>query len=110
VSSWESDFNYDYHVSFTKDELASGEVYYNYGMTKDGFDELPGLSVFVKNDADNVFHTYSSYARGNEEVIGAFIYLDMTPKGRNETEIMDWVRRHDEYDASAQSCHAAKSA
>ena len=57
-------------------------------------------------------HTYSSYARGNEEVISAFIYLDITPKGRNETEIMDWVKRHDEYDTSAQSCcHSpAKSA
>ena len=110
VSSWESDFNYDYHVSFTKDELATGEVYYNYRMTEDGFDELPGLSVFVKDAAGNVFHTYSSYARGNEEVNGVFIYLDITPKGRNEKEIMDWVRRHDEYDAPTQSCHAAKSA
>ena len=57
VSSYGSDFNYDYHVSFTKDELAKGEVYYNYQMTKDGFDELPGLSVFTKDDAGNVFHT-----------------------------------------------------
>jgi len=54
-------------------------------------------------------HTYSSYARGNEEVIGAFIYLDITPKGRNEKEIMDWVKRHDEYDAPAQSGHVSKS-
>ena len=67
---------------------------------KDGFDELPGLSVFYKDEAGNVYHTYSSYARGNEEVIGAFIYLDMTPKGRNEKEIMDWVKRNDEYDAA----------
>ncbi len=97
VSSYHTDFNYDFHVSFTKEQLASGKVDYNYGMVA-GFDELPGLSVFAKNDAGEVFHTYSSYARGNEEVIGAFIYLDITPKGRNETEIMDWVRRHDEYD------------
>jgi predicted dithiol-disulfide oxidoreductase (DUF899 family) len=111
VSSLGSDFNHDYHVSFTKDELATGEVYYNYRMTKDGFDELPGLSVFVKDDEGRVFHTYSSYARGNEEVIGAFVYLDMTPKGRNETEIMDWVKRHDEYDAEpAAGCCHAKSA
>jgi predicted dithiol-disulfide oxidoreductase (DUF899 family) len=112
VSSYGSDFNYDYHVSFTKDELAKGKVYYNYAMTEDGFDELPGLSVFYKDEAGDVFHTYSSYARGNEEVNGAFIYLDITPKGRNETEIMDWVKRHDEYDKSpeAQSCcHADKS-
>ena len=81
-------------------------------MTNEGFDELPGLSVFYKDEAGDVFHTYSSYARGNEEVIGAFIYLDITPKGRNETEIMDWVKRHDEYDAAdAQSCcHAANRA
>lgn len=104
VSSFGSDFNHDYHVSFTKDELASGEVYYNYQMTKDGFDELPGLSVFVKDDAGTVYHTYSSYARGNEEAIGALVYLDLTPKGRNETEIMDWVRRHDEYGESAPAC------
>ena len=109
VSSWGSDFNYDFHVSFTATELAAGEVYYNYQMTRDGFDELPGLSVFAKNDTGDVFHTYSSYARGNEEVIGAFIYLDITPKGRNEQEIMDWVRRNDEYEISPQSCcHSAQ--
>src|SRR5262245_28370756 len=100
VSSHGSDFNFDYHVSFTKDELAKGEVYYNYQMTKDGYEELPGLSVFMKNDAGEVFHTYSSYARGNEEVVGALMYLDMTPKGRNETVIMDWVKRNDEYGAA----------
>jgi predicted dithiol-disulfide oxidoreductase (DUF899 family) len=96
VSSYGSDFNYDFHVSFTQEELAKGKVHYNYGMVE-GYDELPGLSVFYKGENGDVFHTYSSYARGNEEVIGAFIYLDVTPKGRNEKEIMDWVRRHDEY-------------
>jgi predicted dithiol-disulfide oxidoreductase (DUF899 family) len=108
VSSWGSDFNYDFHVSFTKDQLANGSVYYNYTEIPgtDAFDELPGLSVFTKDDAGNVFHTYSSYARGNEEVIGVFMYLDITPKGRNEKEIMDWVRRNDEYDQPVQSCHA----
>ena len=110
VSSLGSDFNFDYHVSFTKDDLAKGEVYYNYQMIKDGFDELPGISVFCRNDAGEVFHTYSSYARGNEEVNAVFIYLDITPKGRNEIEIMDWVKRHDEYDAAekpANCCHPA---
>jgi predicted dithiol-disulfide oxidoreductase (DUF899 family) len=101
-------------VSFTEDDLAKGEIYYNYRMIKDGFDELPGLSVFYKDDAGDIYHTYSSYARGNEEVVGALIYLDITPKGRNETEIMDWVKRHDEYDAApgAPSCcgGAAKDA
>ena len=73
-------------------------------------DELPGLSVFYKDENGDVFHTYSSYARGNEEVIGAFIYLDITPKGRNEKEIMDWVRRHDEYAdvERSDSCRASE--
>lgn len=101
VSSYGSDFNFDYHVSFTDEDLAKGQVYYNYDTVREEkyrFEELPGLSVFYKNQSGEIFHTYSCYARGNEEVIGAFIYLDITPKGRNETEIMDWVRRHDEYE------------
>lgn len=115
VSSWNNDFNFDYHVSFTKDELASGQIYYNYTMMKEeyGLDELPGLSVFYKDEKGDVFHTYSSYARGNEEVIGAFIYLDMTPKGRNEAQIMDWVKRNDEYAAPARAascCHSNAAA
>jgi len=116
VSSLNSDFNFDYHVSFTKEQL-KGSVEYNY-ETIDGanaMDELPGLSVFTKDERGQIFHTYSSYARGNEPALSTFYYLDLTPKGRNETEIMDWVRRHDEYDKSAQpGCHstapAAKSA
>jgi predicted dithiol-disulfide oxidoreductase (DUF899 family) len=106
VSSFANDFNHDFGVTFTPEERAKGEVYYNYVMQPFPVDEAPGISVFYKDEAGDVFHTYSSYARGNEEVIGAFIYLDITPKGRNETEIMDWVKRHDEYDASpdAQSC------
>ena len=112
VSSWSSDFNFDYGVSFTKQEL-EGKVTYNYALMDgaDAFDELPGLSVFCKDDTGQVYHTYSSYARGNEEVIGVFVYLDLTPKGRNEEEIMDWVKRNDEYDISPQSCcHAAAPA
>jgi predicted dithiol-disulfide oxidoreductase (DUF899 family) len=108
VSAYGSDFNFDFHVSFAEDELASGKIDYNYQTITDEkyqFDELPGLSVFCKDENGDVFHTYSSYARGNEEVIGAFIYLDITPKGRNETEIMDWVRRHDEYD-DVEPAHA----
>lgn len=112
VSSADNDFNFDYHVSFTKEQL-DGTVYYNFQEMagSDAFDELPGLSVFAKDDAGDVYHTYSSYARGNEEVIGVFVYLDLTPKGRNETEIMDWVKRNDEYDKPAgASCCLAKSA
>lgn len=100
VSSYHNDFNFDFHVSFTKEELAKGKITYNFRTVedeKDQFDELPGLSVFYKDENGDIYHTYSSYARGNEEVIGAFIYFDLTPKGRNEHEIMDWVRRHDEY-------------
>ena len=115
VSSLNSDFNFDYHVSFTKEQL-KGNVYYNYEEIpgENAMDELPGLSVFIKDDAGQIYHTYSSYARGNEEAISAFYYLDLTPKGRNESETMDWVKRHDEYDAepTPSCCHtpAAKSA
>jgi predicted dithiol-disulfide oxidoreductase (DUF899 family) len=111
VSSYGSDFNYDFQVSFTSEDLAQGRAYYNYQTIDDPkyfSEELPGLSAFYKDESGDVFHTYSSYARGNEEVIGAFIYLDVTPKGRNEREIMDWVRRHDEYeDENARRTSAA---
>ena len=115
VSSWNSDFNYDFHVSFTDEQMKrGGKLYYNYETidSEQGFNELPGVSVFWKNDQGEVFHTYSSYARGNEEVIGAFIYLDMTPKGRNEAQIMDWVKRNDEYaqPGGASFCHSARRA
>ncbi|MPZ39921.1 MAG: DUF899 domain-containing protein [Rhizobiales bacterium] len=111
VSSYGSDFNFDYHVSFTKEELASGKLYYNYAMIdeKYGLDELPGASVFFKDDVGNIFHTYSTYARGGDLLIGAFNFLDLTPRGRNETTIMDWVERHDEYEAAGEApscCHS----
>ena len=102
VSSYGSDFNYDYHVSFTKEELAKGKVDYNYGMVE-GFDELPGLSVFYKDENGDVFHTYSSYARGGDLLLGTYNYLDLTPKGRNEVEGMEWVRHHDRYETSASA-------
>jgi len=104
VSSYGSDFNYDFGVSFSQEQLAKGKVYYNYGLVE-GFDELPGLSVFYKN-ADGVFHTYSSYARGLEEAVGTLMILDRAPKGRNEDATMDFVKRHDEYEPakSAPSC------
>jgi predicted dithiol-disulfide oxidoreductase (DUF899 family) len=101
VSSYDSDFNYDYHVSFTKEDVTKGRVYYNFEMTEALIEELPGLSVFYKDAAGDIFHTYSSYARGAEELLGTYMVLDLTPKGRNETgpnhNLMDWVRRHDEY-------------
>jgi predicted dithiol-disulfide oxidoreductase (DUF899 family) len=106
ASSYEHDFIFDHHVSFTKDDLAKGRIYYNYGFIEDAKyqnDELPGLSVFYKDERGDIFHTYSSYARGLDSLLGAYTFLDMTPKGRNEEEIMEWVRRHDEYDDAAKS-------
>ena len=101
VSSFDSPFNRDFHVSFTKDEVAQGEAYYNYKATKEAIEELSGLSVFTKDDAGNIFHTYSCFARGDEGAVGTYFYLDLTPKGRNETgphhSLMDWVRHHDKY-------------
>ena len=108
VSSFANDFNFDYHVSFSKEQLAGEKVFYNFTPmdAAEGFDELSGLSAFYKDEAGNVFHTYSSYARGPEELIGTLMILDRAPKGRNEDSTMHFVRRHDEYEAApkAQSC------
>lgn len=109
ASSHDSDFNYDFHVSFKPEELASGKIYYNYEMSEDGFTDLPGFSVFYKDENGDVFHTYSSYARGCEELLGAYMLLDLTPRGRNEKQIMDWVRRHDEYDDVSRGAHCCAS-
>jgi predicted dithiol-disulfide oxidoreductase (DUF899 family) len=103
VSSYGSDFNYDFHVSFTQDELAKGEVYYNYELRKLQSEEMSGISVFYKDVAGDIFHTFSSYARGGDILLGTYNYLDLTPKGRNETgpnyNLTDWVRHHDRYGA-----------
>ena len=102
VSSASSDFNYDFNVSFTADDLKNGKVFYNFELIETSMEDLPGCSVFFKDEAGIVFHTYSSYGRGNEEVIGAYMLLDMTPLGRNENgpngNLMDWAKRHDQYD------------
>ena len=101
VSSHGSDFNFDYHVSFTKDEVAKGKVYYNYEMTEFSSEEAPGVSVFYKDEAREIFHTYSAYARGLDMLVGAYNYLDLVPKGRDEEKLpwtMAWVRHHDKYD------------
>ncbi|MGH7908760.1 MAG: DUF899 domain-containing protein [Thermodesulfobacteriota bacterium] len=97
VSSFGSDFNHDFHVSFTPEEQAKGQVYYNYGMQPFECEELPGISVFYKDDAGNVFHTYSTYRRGVEVMMGTYNLLDLTPKGRDERDAMEWVRHHDRY-------------
>jgi predicted dithiol-disulfide oxidoreductase (DUF899 family) len=99
VSSYGSDFNYDFHVSFTAEQLAAGKVDYNYHPVE-GYEELPGISVFYKNERGEVFHTYSCYERGIDMVNGAYQFLDLAPKGRDEDGLDDsmaWVRRHDQY-------------
>ena len=100
VSSFGSSFNHDFGVSFSKEELAKGEVDYNFRKipAANANDELPGLSAFYRNDKGEIFHTYSSYARGAEELIGTLMILDRAPLGRNESGTMNFVRRHDEYD------------
>jgi predicted dithiol-disulfide oxidoreductase (DUF899 family) len=100
VSSYGSDFNHDYHVSFTKEEMANGKVSYNYGVSGFPSEEAPGASVFYRDAAGAVFHTYSSYARGLDMLIGAYNFLDLVPKGRDEDGLahtMAWVRHHDRY-------------
>jgi predicted dithiol-disulfide oxidoreductase (DUF899 family) len=101
ASSHGSDFNYDYRVSFTPQEIASGKVDYNYEPCHFQAEEMSGISVFYKDEAGQVFHTYSTYGRGAEELLGTYMVLDLTPKGRNETgpnfDLSDWVRHHDRY-------------
>jgi predicted dithiol-disulfide oxidoreductase (DUF899 family) len=106
VSSYENDFNFDFHVSFTKDEMAKGKVYYNYDMREFPTEEASGTSVFYKDKMGNIFHTYSCYARGGDMLIGAYHYLDLVPKGRDEDALaftMAWVRHHDRYGEGAGS-------
>jgi predicted dithiol-disulfide oxidoreductase (DUF899 family) len=100
VSSFGSDFNFDYHVSFTPQQQASGKIDYNYAEADYFSEEGPGLSVFVKNAAGEIFHTYSSYARGLDILVGTYNFLDLVPKGRDEDGLafsMAWVRHHDRY-------------
>ncbi len=103
VSSYGSDFNFDYQVSATADEVARGRMYYNFETTDLGVEELPGTSVFCRDEAGGIFHTYSSYARGGDMLLGAYNFLDLTPKGRNEDDLafpMAWLRHHDRYGAN----------
>lgn len=100
VSSYGGDFNPDFHVSFTKDEMAQGEVNYNYTMQEFPSEEAPGISVFCRDAGGGVFHTYSAYGRGLEQLVGTYMILDMVPKGRDEDHLgftMEWVRHHDRY-------------
>ena len=103
VSSYGNDFNRDYRVSFTPEEMAQGKVYYNYAMSEFPREEATGTSVFYKNGSGDIFHTYSCYARGADILLGTYNYLDITPKGRDEGALdftMSWVRYHDRYTES----------
>jgi predicted dithiol-disulfide oxidoreductase (DUF899 family) len=102
VSSYGSDFNHDYRVSFTQEEMANGKVHYNYDVSEFPGEEAPGASVFYRDAAGAIFHTYSTYARGLDILIGAYNFLDLVPKGRDEDGLphsMAWVRHHDRYGA-----------
>ena len=102
ASSNGTTFNHDYGVSFTQEELDSGKASYNFGETKPDGTEMPGISVFTKDADGNVFHTYSAYARGIDAVNGAYQFLDLVPKGRDEDSLsfsMAWLRLHDDYGA-----------
>jgi predicted dithiol-disulfide oxidoreductase (DUF899 family) len=100
VSSAGSDFNFDFQVSFTPEALASGAATYNYAPIERGYEEMPGISVFARDDAGTVFHTYSCYARGLDMMNTAYHYLDLVPRGRDESGLpytMSWVKIRDEY-------------
>ena len=101
VSSGQNDFNYDYHVSFTPEQIRSGSAVYNYSKLNDEDEDREGLSVFYKDESGVLFHTYSSYARGIDLINSTYNFLDMTPKGRDEDGpdgVQAWVRHHDRYE------------
>jgi predicted dithiol-disulfide oxidoreductase (DUF899 family) len=101
VSSYRSDFNYDFHVSFIPEGIAAGRAFYNYEYVNPGLEDRSGDSVFSKDDTGQIFHTYSTYGRGGEEFLGIYRYLDATPKGRGEdgpyNTLADWVRPKNMY-------------
>lgn len=109
VSSGESDFNYDFHVSFTQEDLADGEVHYNYREQAFPLEDAPGISVFCKDESGTVYHTYSTFGRGVEMMMHTYRFLDITPRGRHEDGLpytMAWVKHHDRYEPApaAASC------
>jgi predicted dithiol-disulfide oxidoreductase (DUF899 family) len=115
VSSNATDFNFDYGVSFTPAQQVTNEVTYNYAKQPFECEDMPGISVFFKDDAGNVFHTYSTYRRGVEVMMGTYNLLDLTPKGRDERDTpykMEWVRHHDRYEPQppkAEACPGCAS-
>lgn len=107
VSSYGTDFNYDFGVSFAPDDVAKGRINYNFGASPHLREELPGISVFYQDDAGDVFHTYSTYGRGVEVMIGTYRMLDLLPKGRDEEpgQNMAWLRHHDRYEPETRANH-----
>jgi predicted dithiol-disulfide oxidoreductase (DUF899 family) len=111
-SSAGNDFNYDYAVSFTPEQIKSGAKVYNFGTSGFGGEEAPGISVFYRNEAGEIFHTYSCFARGLDMMNAAYHYLDLTPLGRHEEGLpypMDWLRLRDRYQPApgdASCCHS----
>ena len=98
MSSFSTDFNFDMCVSFTSEQKEANEIDFNYLTQPYFIDELAGVSVFYKNTKGEIFHTYSTYSRGLDILNGAYNYIDLSPKGRDEGEgIMNWLRRHDQY-------------
>lgn len=114
ASSFANDFNRDFHVSFTPAERAQGKVDYNYAPSDFPQEEAPGISVFRMDAAGDVFHTYSTYGRGVEVMMGTYALLDLVPQGRGERDVpnkMEWVRHHDRYaaaPAAGSCCHAQR--
>jgi predicted dithiol-disulfide oxidoreductase (DUF899 family) len=109
MSSAGNDFNFDYNVSFTPEDLATGKAVYNYRPSQTKMSELPGLSVFYRGADGTIFHTYSCYARGLDMLNTTYHYLDLVPKGRDEAALpwtMAWVRHHDRYDDKPAGAHA----
>jgi predicted dithiol-disulfide oxidoreductase (DUF899 family) len=103
VSSFRNEFNRDFNVSFSKEEQAKGQVYYNYTRQEFPSEEAPGISVFYKDASGAIYHTYSSFGRGVEVLVGTYMALDLVPKGRDEDQLdfsMAWVRYHDRYDTN----------
>ncbi len=110
VSSFHNNFNYDFHVSYRQEDLDKGPVYHDFKMRNIRSKEHPAASIFIKDEAGNIYHTFSTFSRGVEILLGAFNFLDWVPKGRNEPgDIMAWVKHHDKYnnanDAAKTCCH-----
>jgi len=104
LSSFGSDFNYDFNVSFTPEQIAAGQATYNYRTGATPVEEMSGRSIFCKDESGAIFHTYSSFARGGEVMLSTYALLDMTPKGRNEkSNLSDWVKLHDRYETGGDA-------